>query len=139
MYSYSNFIICSVSGVISAIAFVSRYVCFLEFFLQYIYVYIYMYIYIVLFLEFFLQYIYSIFFFFNKGSAHFHYRTNQFIIKITQDAIKKNICWYGAFRNYQKTLTPIFSAIKNLNKTIYCFSQKAWKNKFRKSLNLYNC
>ena len=41
LYSYSNFIVCSVSHFISAIAFVSRHVCFHRIF-EYIYIDIYM-------------------------------------------------------------------------------------------------
>ena len=46
--------------------------------------------------------IYRIFFLFSKGSAQFHYQTNQFITKITQMPLKRIFADMEHLETYEK-------------------------------------
>ena len=73
-----------------------------------------------------------------RANELFQNQTSQLTVKIAQDAIKRDVCWYG--QKWPKAVTVTFTATRYLhNRNSYFYSYKARKNKYGGFSNLPHC
>ena len=68
----------------------------------------------------------------------FQNHTSQLKVKITQDTIKRDICWYGKNWVINRSVTLTFTATSYLNRKSYFYSYKAGRNKYGSYSNSLN-